>query len=397
MTTSEVEPTTVVQGGPAISSRNVAAASWALFCGLALIMVGNGLNGAVLGIRSEAEGFGLAVSGLVMASFFAGFLAGTSFAEYALRTVGHIRVFAALASTASSAVLIHTVVVDPFVWAVLRFIFGACMAGLYVVVESWLNDLATNATRARILAIYMVVSMGVTRGRAIAVEHRRSVGLHTLRRGIGARVHVTGAGHPVGLQRPAVGGARTDEPAVVDPRRAIGRVLVVLRRRRFGDAVGAWAPCTARLVGMSAARISLFLAAPMVASVVSQWPIGLLADRFPRRAVMIVVATVAASASASLLVIPAGSDTAIVAMFVVGAAAYPLYSLTLAYSNDWLPPEQIMGASAALVRINGIGALVGPLVTAVLMAAIDPEHVLRGDVHGKRPHRGLPRVPGHGS
>jgi MFS family permease len=125
-------------------------------------------------------------------------------------------------------------------------------------------------------------------------------------------------------------------------------------------------------VGMSPARISLFLAAPMAASVLSQWPIGLLADRLPRRAVMIVVALVAAAAAASLLAMPDGSDAAVAAMFVVGAAGYPLYSLTIAYSMDWLPQEQMMGASAALVRINGVGALVGPLVTAGLMAAVDP-------------------------
>ena len=74
-----------------------------------------------------------------------------------------------------------------------------------------------------------------------------------------------------------------------------------------------------------------------------------------------------------LVVLPDGTDAAIGAMFVVGAAGYPLYSLALAYSNDWLPPEQMMGASAALVRVYGVGSLVGPLVAAVLMAVFDPE------------------------
>ncbi|MFN3217211.1 MAG: MFS transporter [Acidimicrobiales bacterium] len=368
---SDVDQSTPIEGGPAIASHNVAAASWALFCGLALIMVGNGLNGAVLGLRSEAEGFGLGVSGLVMAAYFAGFLVGTSFAEKALRAVGHIRVFAALASTASSAVLVHTVVVDPIVWSVMRFVFGACMAGLYVVVESWLNDLATNATRGRILAIYMVVSMGsLSVGQLLLnVADPSGFSLFVL-----ASVLVSMALVPVTLSASSAPPLVVPEPMNV---RALVRVVPsgVFSSFCVGAAMGtllALGAVYGSAVGMSPARISLFLAAPMAASVLSQWPIGLLADRFPRRAVMIVVAAVATVAAAALLVVPDGSDAAIAAMFVVGAAGYPLYSLTIAYSNDWLPPEQMMGASAALVRINGIGALVGPLVTAALMAAFDP-------------------------
>ena len=145
---------------PLIPRTSVAAATWALFLGLGLVMVGNGLNGALLGVRSATEGFGTTVTGVIMASYFAGFLAGTAYTETALRTVGHIRVFAALASLASSVVLVQAVSVEPLTWAITRFLFGACMAGLYVVVESWLNDLATNATRGRILSVYMIVSMG---------------------------------------------------------------------------------------------------------------------------------------------------------------------------------------------------------------------------------------------
>jgi MFS family permease len=368
---SDIDQATPIEGGPAIASRNVAAASWALFCGLALIMVGNGLNGAVLGLRSEAEGFGLGVSGLVMASYFAGFLAGTSFTERALRAVGHIRVFAALASTASSAVLVHTVIVDPIVWSLMRFVFGACMAGLYVVVESWLNDLSTNATRARLLAVYMVVSMGSLGVGQLMLNVADPSGFSLF---VLASVLVSMALVPVTLSASSAPPLVVPEPMNL---RALVRVVPsgVFSSFCVGAALGtllALGAVYGSAVGMSPARISVFLAAPMVASVLSQWPIGLAADRFPRRAVMIAVAVVAAAAAASLLVMPDGSNGAIVAMFVVGAAGYPLYSLTIAYSMDWLPQEQMMGASAALVRINGVGSLVGPLVTAGLMAAFSP-------------------------
>ncbi|NCG22881.1 MAG: MFS transporter, partial [Actinobacteria bacterium] len=123
-------------------------------------MAGNGLQGSLIGIRSEAEGFSATVAGFVMAAYFGGFLAGSRYSEYMLARVGHIRVFAGLASMASSAVLIHALFINPLTWGAMRFVTGMCMAGLYVVAESWLNDLATNKTRGRLLSIYMVVTMG---------------------------------------------------------------------------------------------------------------------------------------------------------------------------------------------------------------------------------------------
>ncbi len=122
-------------GQPLLKRTSVATATWALFVGLALVMVGNGLNGSVVGLRSDAAGFDATVISVIMAAYFAGFLAGTVCAESALKSVGHIRVFAALASIASSVVLVQALSVNAPTWMFTRFLFGACMAGIYVVVE----------------------------------------------------------------------------------------------------------------------------------------------------------------------------------------------------------------------------------------------------------------------
>ena len=135
-------------------------ALWTLFLGFAMLMVGNGLNLAVLGVRMVGEGFGVGTSGIVMAAYFVGFLLGPAMVVRWLSGVGHIRVFASLASIASCVVLVHFVWVNPVAWGGLRFVFGFCMAGLYVVVESWLNDASTPRTRGRTLAVYMIASMG---------------------------------------------------------------------------------------------------------------------------------------------------------------------------------------------------------------------------------------------
>jgi MFS family permease len=133
--------------------------SWTLFIGIALIMLGNGLQGTLLGIRASLEGFSTTTTGMVMTAYFVGFLAGSHLVPKFVANVGHIRVFAALASLASISVLVHSVFIEPTLWTVMRFITGFSYAGLYVVAESWLNARATNETRGQLLSIYMIVTL----------------------------------------------------------------------------------------------------------------------------------------------------------------------------------------------------------------------------------------------
>ena len=138
----------------------VVAASWALFLGIGMMMLGNGLQASLLGIRATGEGFPTAVTGLVMSCYFFGFLAGSVLTPRVISTVGHIRVFSALASLASAAAVVHAVFVDPVTWGAMRFVTGFAYAGLFVVAESWPNDRATNQTRGQLLSFYMLVMLG---------------------------------------------------------------------------------------------------------------------------------------------------------------------------------------------------------------------------------------------
>ena len=134
--------------------------SWALFLGMAFLMMGNGLQGSLLGVRASIEAFPTTVTGLLMSAFYFGFLAGSMLTPRMVIRVGHVRVFAALASLASTAILVHAVFIEPLTWGLMRLVSGLCYAGLYVVAESWLNEQATNETRGQLLSIYMGISMG---------------------------------------------------------------------------------------------------------------------------------------------------------------------------------------------------------------------------------------------
>ena len=348
------------------SRLSAATASWALFTSMGLLMLGNGLQGSLLGIRSANEGFSAAASGVVMASYFVGFLAGTRAATKAIAAVGHIRVFAALASMASTAALVHVLTITPVTWSLMRFTTGLCMAGLYVVVESWVNELATNANRGRLLALYMVVSMGGLAGGQFLLNlgDPRSFELFVM-----ASVLISLALVPVSLSSRGAPPARTPIPMSLRELARIvptGLTISGLGGMAHGSLIGMGAVYATR-AGLSPGQTALFMGAPMLGGVVLQIPIGALSDRVPRRGVMLVVASAATLTATALLAVPAGSALSYLLMFAVGGFSFPLYSLGIAYTNDWIKPEQTMGASSALVTMNGIGAISGPIMSALLI------------------------------
>jgi MFS family permease len=336
------------RGGPALAETSTVAATWALFLGLALIMVGNGLQGPLLALRAEAEGFDLVVSGLIMAGYFVGFFAGSRYAEYAVTKVGHIRVFAGLASTASSTAIIHAVWVNPFSWVLLRMVFGLCMAGIYVVIESWLNDLATNKTRGRLLAAYMVVTMAGLSGGQMLVGLGSATGFTLF---VVASVLVSVSLVPVTLSA------------------ASGPPLSVPEPMGLADLVDI-VPTGAVTSFMNGLATGALL--PLFGAWMFQWPIGTISDKVSRRGVLAVVCLAGSTMSALLALVEPGSGASYVLMFFLGGTLFPMYSLSIAYTNDWLPPGKTMGASATLVRVNAGGAVLGPIIGATLMAVVAP-------------------------
>ena len=132
--------------------------SWALFLGYGVIILAHGLQGNLLGLRAVLEDFNIVATGALMSGYFIGYFTAANVVPNLVGKVGHVRVFAAFASVASLSILIHAIFVNPYVWALGRFLTGFSMLSVFVVVESWLNDRATNRTRGKVLSIYMVIT-----------------------------------------------------------------------------------------------------------------------------------------------------------------------------------------------------------------------------------------------
>jgi len=346
--------------------------AWGLFAAIGLLMLGNGLLGTLLGIRSELEGFATAATGVIMASYYAGFLAGSRLAPKILERVGHVRVFAALASLASASPLVHSVFVTPMVWAAMRLVFGFCMAGLYIVAESWLNQKATNKTRGRLLSVYMLMMMG---GLGLGQMFLGVAAPTGFRLFVLASLFVSLAVVPISLSQgnaPAFQAPETLEASTLWKRAPLGMVT------SFGVGVTNAAllgigPVYATRLGFSAGEVAWLIGSALIGSIVWQWPIGLTSDYVPRRQALLVV-TMLAAVVAALGVQNAtpGLVYLTFVMFFFGGLTFPLYSVGLSHINDVISSNQAVMASSLYLFVGGIGAIIGPLAAAFAIHAVGP-------------------------
>jgi MFS family permease len=356
------------------SFRAALASSWALLLGFGILMLGDGLQGTLLAVRADLAGFSTTRTGLVMSTFYLGFLFGSLLTPRITVRVGHIRVFAAFAALSSTAILVHALFVNVPTWMAMRLVSGFCFAGLYIVAESWLNDRASNETRGKLLSMYMVLTyVGVGAGQLLLnLASPLDFELFIL-----TSILISIAVVPLLLSAGGSQPAFRDSVRIglgelfrLTPLGIVGMFAVGLVTATF-FALG---PVYAQRIGLSIRDTSYFMTAAVVGTVVLQGPIGALSDRYDRRKVLALV-TILTSASA-LLCIPAEQFSrsvlfAGVALF--GGLAFPLYSVCIAYTNDHLEPRQMIAASGALVMVGGLGAVTGPLLFAMIMDVFGPQ------------------------
>ena len=345
--------------------------SWALFLGMMLLMVGNGMQGTLLGIRGEIEGFSAFEISIVMSAYFAGFFGGTRATPEMLRRVGHVRVFAALGSLISAVLIVFPVFANPVVWILGRFILGFAFSGVYVTAEGWLNNASTNETRGKTLSIYVLVQMiGIVLAQGlITISDPAGYELFIL-----PSILVSIAFAPILLSVTPTPVFETTKPMtlralfVISP---LGCVGVFLLGGIYAAQFGMSAVFGAQS-DLSVTQISLFVASFYIGATVFQYPVGWISDRMDRRLLIAIVAALAGVGA--VLGILSGGDykTLLVSAAIVGGMSNPLYALLLAHTNDFLEYEDMAAASGGLLFINGLGAFLGPMVIGWLMGRFGP-------------------------
>ncbi|MEJ2453057.1 MAG: MFS transporter [Candidatus Thiodiazotropha sp.] len=343
-----------------------------LLGGLSILLVGLGLLGTLLGVRATIEQFSNVQTGIIMAGYYAGYIIGTWRGPAIVRRVGHIRTFAAFAALGAATTLLFGLMTDFWSWFFLRIFNGASVVGLYMVVESWLNEKTPSTSRGRIFAIYMVTTlMALAGGQFLLLIYDPA----TLSPFALATVLIVIAIIPIAV-------TRVSEPVIETHEHLPLLRLFRLSPLGVAGAIGAgmvngafWgmtAVFGAR-VGMQDTAIALLMSATIAGGALLQLPIGHLSDRHDRRTVLLLVSVAGAVVAtvAGFMVqrdIP-GLD---LVAFLYGGLMFSVYAISVAHTNDHLEAGQVLGATRGLLLLYGLGALFGPLLGGWIMDLAGP-------------------------
>lgn len=345
----------------------------ALFAGVGLLVIGNGLLMTLLSVRMGIESVPETSIGLVLAAYSLGFIIATLTCHRLINNFGHIRAFAALAALASASVLLHAIFVSPLVWGLLRVVTGFCMAGLFTVSEAWLNARASNANRGQILSFYMVINFS-------------ALSLGQLLLGLGdpgTFVLFSVAAMLFSLALVPVTLTRVGAP-VIEASERLGllrlfavsptSVVVCFGAGVVNAAFFGMGPIFAGKLGMGTDAIASFMAIAIFAGLLLQWPVGFLSDHVDRRHVILwICAGVTLAAVGVAFAHQFSTLMVFVAVAVYGGLVFTLYGQAVSYANDYAEPSQLVSVSAGLLLSYGIGAVFGPVFASAAMTVVGPQ------------------------
>lgn len=343
---------------------------WALLLGIVLIMLGNGMHSTLLGLRGAIEGFSPTELAVITSGYFMGFLSGARLTPVLIQRVGHVRVFAALGSFVSAALIAFPLLTEPWAWTLLRLLVGFCMSGIYVSAESWLNAAATNENRGKVLSAYMIAqTLGL-----IGAQWLLTLGdAGTSVLFICASILVSVSFAPILLSAVVAPTVETTQPMSLRTlfrSSPLGTVGIFMLGGVYATQSGMSAVFGTE-IGLNTSQIALLVAMLFGGALVLQYPIGWLSDRIDRRK-LIFGASAAGAVACGLGWMAESLWSLLAAAFFAGGVTTPLYSLFLAYTNDSLPAKDMPAASGGLVFTFGVGAIAGPIVAGWTMQRIDP-------------------------
>ncbi len=345
-----------------------------IFMAVLLFMLGNSLLSITLPLKMEAAGVANELTGVVMAAYFAGLLAGCIYGKALIFRVGHIRAFAGLSALNVGAILGHTMIFDPVAWAVLRFVSGLCIAGIFSALESWLNDRVDNTNRGRVLGVYMVITYCAM---ALGQFSINVWDLETAGGFIAAAFLTSLAIVPVALTRaeaPSLAKAASITLAELYRISPLAVTSAVCSGLMLGAFWGMGA-IFGREIGLTVFETSLFTGSFILGGLLLQIPIGRLSDRFDRRTVLCnVLAGAIMACFAGLAAGRLGDPLPVVLTLaaLLGGAISNVYPLSIAQAFDYLDRDRYVAGASRILMAFSVGAVAGPLICSTAMSWLGP-------------------------
>lgn len=344
----------------------------ALLFSAVILLTGNALQTTLLPLRAQAEAFSALSIGLLGSSYFVGFVGGCLTAAGMVRSVGHVRVFAAMSAVASIIPLFHILSLDEVHWWLLRAGTGFCIASLFLVIESWLNERSDNAVRGTVFSIYASLTfVAIMVGQILLSLYEPS----SFTPFIVASIIISLAAVPVALI--ALPTPAPIPPGRLNPMRLLGLSPAgasgCFAAGVVGGAFWSLSPVAASSAGLDTGGIARFIGATVLGGALSQWPLGRLSDRMDRRVLIVASAGLSALTGLALfLAIRYWSPGVLPLAFAFGTFTFPVYSLSVAHVNDLITTESFVEISGGLLFLNGAGAVAGPLAGAIAMQLAGP-------------------------
>jgi MFS family permease len=346
---------------------------FSLLRGTAFLLAASGLHNLLLPLRGQAEGFSTLALGLLGTAWAGGFVAGCIFAPRLVRRVGHVRAFGTFAASAAIIVLFTGLFINEAAWILSRICTGFVMAGGFMVIESWLNEKATNENRGTVFGLYMMVTYASIMAGQMAVA-AFDVTQSSL-------FMVSGILFCCSLIPTAISTAGTPRPlqeVSLDLRGLFANSPVsFMACLLIGVANGAWGtlgPVYGARIGISTAQIALMMSLVVIAGAAMQMPAGRLSDKTDRRFILAGAGFLAALIGVIAFFAEARSGAAVIVLAgCYGSMAYILYSLAVAHANDHADTSNFVKISGGLLLLYGFGTMIGPLLGSLLMARLRPE------------------------
>ncbi|TKW68601.1 MAG: MFS transporter [Paracoccus denitrificans] len=350
---------------------SVLRTTWPLLLGIMLLLVGNGMQGTLLGIRGGHEQISTDHMAVVMAGYFAGFLLGSRLVPGMIQRVGHVRVFAALGSLISAVLILYAAYPHWVAWAILRVLIGFSFSGVYITAESWLNASTTNENRGQAMSAYMIVQMIGLVSAQFLINFGDPTGFMLF---ILPSVLVSLAFTPILLSAqpaPAFGALKRMSFKRLYEVSPLGCIGIFVMGGVFSAMLG-MTSVWGTIMQLSVRDISAIVAAVYLGGLIAQYPIGWLSDRMDRRLLILQLLVLGVLTIIAQLTFSPGIWGTLMVAGIAGGVANPVYALLLAHTNDYLEPDDMAAASAGLLFLNGLGAVGGPLIVGRMMAMFGP-------------------------